>query len=210
MKKWKWKFRKPRINMIIGKKQIIIAGLTLLLGVAIFANYAVNANRNVRPDSPNSPNSPNSPSSPNSPNSPNSPDNRADGGNYGDTRFVSGMSDDIAAFFAQARVSKRESRDEAMEFLQAMIGGGDVRGDEIQAIAASAHSLGGFIESEARIEARLRAQGFADVLCYISDRGTNIIVRTDGLTAQCAAIIRDAIISEVDVAVENITIVEVR
>ncbi|MCL2754419.1 MAG: SpoIIIAH-like family protein, partial [Oscillospiraceae bacterium] len=136
-------------------------------------------------------------------------------GNYGDTQFVnsnsSGISsDEVSAFFAQARLSKQESRDEAKEFLQAIIAGGDVRSNEIEAIAVSASSLGTHIESEARIEARLRAQGFSDVLCYISDRGTNIIVRTDGLTAQCAAIIRDAIVSEVDVAVDKITIVEVK
>ncbi|MCL1831774.1 MAG: SpoIIIAH-like family protein [Oscillospiraceae bacterium] len=204
--KLRWRWRKPRINMIIGKKQIIIAGLTLLLGVAVFANYAVNANREVRPNTPES-------TAPNSPNGGGNTDenNANQGGNYGDTHFVNGGidDDDVSAFFASARLSKRESRDEAMDFLQAIIAGGDVRGEEIQAIAASANNLGDFIESEARIEARLRAQGFADVLCYISDKGTNIIVRTDGLTAQCAAIIRDAIISEVDVAVENITIVEV-
>jgi stage III sporulation protein AH len=214
----KWKWRKPRINVIIGKKQIIIAGLTMLLGVAVFANYAVNTNRDVRPNNEGGANNNSGSSSNAGENSGSGTDcenseNNA-GANYGDARFVSNMNssvtdDDISAFFASARISKRESRDEAKEFLQAMISGGDVRGDTIQAIAMEASNLGEFIESEARVEARLRAQGFADVLCYISDRGTNIIVRTNGLTAQCAAIIRDAIISEVDVPVDRITIVEV-
>ena len=191
------RFRKPRINVIIGKKHIIIAGLTLLLGVAVFANYAVNANRSVQPS-----------------NEMEAGDTtEADrGASYGDTQFVSGgtiAGDDVSAFFAAARLSRRESRDEAKEFLEAIIAGGDIRGDEIQAIAYDAATLGDFIESEARVEALLKAQGFSDVLCYISDRGTNIIVRTDGLTAQCAAKIRDALLSEVDVPVENITIVEV-
>ncbi|NMB29896.1 MAG: SpoIIIAH-like family protein, partial [Clostridiales bacterium] len=30
---------KRRINMIIGKKQIILASLTLILGIAIYLNY---------------------------------------------------------------------------------------------------------------------------------------------------------------------------
>jgi len=189
------KFKMPRINMIIGKKQIIIAGLCLLLGLAVFANYAVTANRNVAPAETG--------------------DNQTNSGatsNYGDSQFVTGniVNDDVSAFFASARLSKRESRDEAKEFLQTIISGGDVRSEEIQAIAYEASALGGFIESEARVEAVLRAQGFSDVLCYISDRGTNIIVRTDGLTAQCAAKIKDALLSEVDVPVENITIVEIR
>ena len=193
------RFRKPRINVIIGKKHIIIAGLTLLLGVAVFANYAVTTNRNVQPSAEIE-------------NSDGSETEANRGASYGDTQFVSGgniVDDEISAFFAAARLSRRESRDEAKEFLQAMIAGGDIRGEEIQAIANDAATLGDFIESEARVEAVLRAQGFSDVLCYISDRGTNIIVRTDGLTAQCAAKIRDALLSEVDVPVENITIVEI-
>jgi stage III sporulation protein AH len=197
--------------MIVGKKQIIIGGLTMLLGLAVFTNYAVTTNNSVRPEPPN-----NGSEAENGAENAgeNSETNRGSSSNYGDAQFVSGgnliSNDDVSAFFASARLSKRESRDEAKEFLQTIIAGGDVRGDEIQAIAYEAAVLGGFIESEARVEAVLRAQGFTDVLCYISDRGTNIIVRTDGLTAQCAAKIRDALLSEVDVAVENITIVEIR
>ena len=195
------KLKMPRINMIIGKKHIIIAGLCLLLGMAVFANFVVTANRNtVKPANSGAVANPG--------------DAPADANpNYGDAQFVNGgniVDDDVSAFFASARLSKRESRDEAKEFLQTIISGGDVRGEEIQAIAYEAASLGNFIESEARVEAVLRAQGFSDVLCYISDRGTNIIVRTDGLTAQCAAKIKDALLSEVDVPVENITIVEIK
>ncbi|MCL1902925.1 MAG: SpoIIIAH-like family protein [Oscillospiraceae bacterium] len=197
------KFKRLRINMIIGKKQIIIAGLCLLLGLAVFANYSVTTNRRIAP--------PENETGENQEGAENGAE--ADKGvNYGDAQFVSGgeiVDDDVSAFFAQARLSKRESRDEAKEFLQTIIAGGDVRGDEIQAIAYEAATLGNYIESEARVEAVLRAQGFSDVLCYISERGTNIIVRTDGLTAQCAAKIKDALLSEVNVAAENITIVEV-
>jgi stage III sporulation protein AH len=191
MKKFFSKIKMPRINVIIGKKQIIIAGLALLLGLAVWVNFAVSANRNNSAIE--------------------EPADRS--ASYGDAQFVSGgnvVDDDVAAFFAQARISKRESRDEAKEFIQTIIAGGDVRLDEIQAIAADAAVLGEFIEAEARVEAVLRAQGFSDVLCYISDRGTNIIVRTDGLTPQCAAKIRDALLSEVNVPVENITIVEIK
>jgi stage III sporulation protein AH len=205
----RFRFKKPRINVIVGKKQIIIGGLTLLLGMAVFANYAVTANRNAEPVNSGR-------GTVTEREADNVPTDEANenntGSNYGDAHFVSGgniSDDDVSQFFASARLSKRESRDEAKEFLQTIIAGGDVRADEIQAITSEASSLGGFIESEARVEAVLRAQGFSDVLCYISDRGTNIIVRTEGLTAQCAAKIKDALLGEVDVASENITIVEI-
>lgn len=185
--------KRLRINMIIGKKQIVIAGLTLLLGVSIYANYALSAARKAKAELP--------------------AEELSGKSNYGDAQFVSSgavANDDVSAFFAEARLSKQESRDEAKEFLQSMAGGGDVVSEEIQVIARDAATLGGYIESEAKIESILKAQGFADVLCYISDRGANIIVRTDGLTAQDAAKIKDALLSEVNVAAENITIVEIK
>ena len=41
---------KKRLNLIIGKKQIIIVGLTLILGVAVYVNYLVGTN--MTSDSP--------------------------------------------------------------------------------------------------------------------------------------------------------------
>jgi len=181
-----------RINMIIGKKQIVIAGLTLLLGVSIYANYALSAARKAKAELPVE---------------------EIGKSNYGDAQFVTSgavADDEVSAFFAEARLAKQASRDEAKEFLQSMAGGGDVMSEEIQVIAQDAAALGGYIESEAKIESILKAQGFADVLCYISDRGANIIVRSNGLTSQDAAKIKDALLSEVNVAAENITIVEIK
>jgi len=180
--------------MIVGKKQIIIAGLTLLLGVSIYANYALSAARKSKANSDITVSEDAKP-------------------NYGDAAFVSSSSvtdDEVSAFFAEARLSKKASRDEAKEFLQSMAAGGDVLKEEIEVIAQDAATLGGYIESEAKIEAVLKAQGFGDVLCYISDRGANVIVRSDGLTAQDAAKIKDALLAEVSVAAENITIVEIK
>ena len=38
--------KKP--SLIIGKKQIILAGMTLLLGAAIYANYAVTSSEGIK------------------------------------------------------------------------------------------------------------------------------------------------------------------
>jgi stage III sporulation protein AH len=136
------------------------------------------------------------------------------GSYYGDAAFVStansqNVSDEVRAFFTQARMDLQESRDEAKEFMEAMFHGGDARGDALEVMARSAERLSSNIESETRIENLLKAQGFADALVYISDRGVNIIVKTDGLDAAGAATIKSTLLSEVSVAAENITIVEI-
>ena len=190
MKKFFKKLKiRPRLNLIISKKQIIIAGLTLILGVAVYANYLLGSNEiELMP---------------------------AEGEEkYGDAQFVSGGNatpiDSTDVYFARARLDKQESRDEAKEFLQAMLIGENTP-EARQVIAQSVGRLSSFIESESKVETVLRAKGFEDVLCYLSDKGANILVKSDGaLTPEDAAKIKSVLLSEITIPAENITIVEVK
>ena len=177
-----------RLNLIIGKKQIVIASLTVLLGAAVAVNFAVSGakKKTVEPSAPVGVTA-----------------------NYGDTSYVSntGSAD---AYFAQARLDKQQSRDEAAQVLAAMYNGGDMTLDELSTVSSNAQTLSAMIESEGRIETLLKAQGFSDALCYLSENGANIIVKTNGLDAVSAARIKATLLSEVDVASDSITIVEVK
>lgn len=177
-----------RLNLIIGKKQIAIASLTVLLGAAVAVNFIVASNKKneVTP-----------------------PATEVSGANYGDTAFVSNSADGDA-YFAQARLDKQQSRDEAAQVIASMYNGGDMTKDELTAVETNAQNLSSVIESENKIETMLKAQGFADALCYLSDSGANIIVKTDGLDAAGAAKIKSTLLSEVEVSNDNITIVEVK
>lgn len=196
-------FKRKRLNLIIGKKQIIIVGLTLILGVAIYINYLVGTNMTA--------------------DSPVSADEEANSaGVYGEEQFVSlngethsnaqqvSANSDVEAYFAQARMDKQESRAEAIEVLQSIYAGGDSTETELAVIARDAAAISGYIESESKIENVLRAQGFEDALCYLSDNGASIIVRTDGLDTAQAAQIKNALLSEVDIPAEKITILEIK
>ena len=195
-------FKRKRINLIIGKKQIIIVGLTLILGVAIYINYLVGTN--MTSDTPVS------------------AEEEAQGaGAYGEEQFVSNgnthpeadavsVSTSADAFFAQARLDKTASRAEAIEVLQSIYAGGDSTETELAVFAQDAAALTGYIESETKIENVLKAQGFQDVLCYISDNGASIIVRTEGLDTAQAAQIKNALLSEVNIPAEKITILEIK
>lgn len=159
----------------------------------------------------------------------------ASGDNYGDTRLVSNENDntgkvsdkkdsDIVSdsantekvadsseeYFAKARIDKQASREEAKETLKSIYGGGDMTKDELAVVAQDAQQLTDLMEAENKIETTLKAQGFEDVLCYLSDNSANIIVKSQGLDTAQAAQIKSALLSEVEVAGENITIVEVQ
>lgn len=200
--------RRPRINLILGKKHLVAAGLALVLAVGLYANFAIGSNVSSK---------------------------SASGDNYGDTRLVSNENDntgkvsdkkdsDIVSasantekvadsseeYFAKARIDKQASREEAKETLKSIYGGGDMTKDELAVVAQDAQQLTDLMEAENKIETTLKAQGFEDVLCYLSDNSANIIVKSQGLDTAQAAQIKSAFLSEVEVAGENITIVEVQ
>lgn len=187
---------RKRINIIIGKKQIILAGLTALLGVAVYANYLYSAVDN------------------------NIPVEEKAAGNYGDVQFVDSEFTDTGKitvsatnsdeYFAQARLDKKQSRDEAVEVLQSFYFGGDSTEEELAVIAQDVVAVGNYIETETKVENLLKAQGFSEALCYLSDNSANVIVKTTGLDTAQAAQIKSTLLGEIAVPVENITILEIK
>lgn len=176
-----------RLNIILGKKQLVIASLTVLLGAAVAVNFIYSGSKKKDITEPSTQVS----------------------ASYGDTAYVS-ASADSDAYFAQARLEKQTSRDEAAEVLASMYQGGDLTVDELSMVMDDAVTLGSLIDSETRIETLLKAQGFEDALCYLSENTANIIVKTDGLDEAAAAKIKSTLLSEYEVSSDNITIVEVK
>ena len=66
------------------------------------------------------------------------------------------------------------------------------------------------MELETKIESIIKAKGFDDCIVYISGDYADVMVQTEGLLETEAALIKEAIIQETAVPVENISIVEVK
>ena len=191
---------KKRLNLIIGKKQILLAGLTVLLGAAVYVNYIYAQGSQVK--------------------SAKASEEDAQTANYGEVQFVDAKLPDggdlrveasgSEEYFAKARLDKQQSRDESIEVLKSFYYGGDSTTDELAVIAEDVREVSGYIETESKVENLLRAQGFSDALCYLSDAGANVIVKTDGLDSAQAAKIKNALLSEISVPAEKITIVEIK
>ncbi|MDO5125371.1 MAG: SpoIIIAH-like family protein [Ruminococcus sp.] len=176
--------KKP--SFIIGKKQIILAGMTLILGVAVYVNYAFSATGNQLKKTSKF-------------------DNQA--ANYGDTQLVSNDAED---YFAQARIDRMTSRDEAVETLKNIMNGGDTTEEEQSVASEDAAALSGAIETESTVENLIKAAGFEDCVVYLDGNNANIVVKSDGLLESEAAQIKDILLAQVDVANENIRIFDVQ
>lgn len=139
--------------------------------------------------------------------------------NYGDTELVNGemptdAATDTAAsatdYFAQARLDKMNNRDEAVQTLQSIIGGGDVTEDEKVSKALDAVEVSKLIECEGNIESLIKAQGYADCVAYLDGESAKIVVKTNGLDKAQAAAIKEVILGEANIPAENIRIFEVK
>ncbi len=220
--------KKP--TFIIGKKQVILSCLTLMLAVAVYVNYSMSKeDANLV--------------------------NTADNGvhTYGETEFVNAgtaeeeatsVTDDTAEetqtteqdaenapasfqpdteagaaameemnaedYFAQARLERTSSRDEAVATLQSIMGGGDRTEDELVTDAIAAVETSKLIESESNIESLIKSQGYTDCIVYLDGESAKVVVKTEGLDSAQAAAIKDVILGEVTLPAENIRIFEVK
>lgn len=175
-------------NFIVGKKQIILASLTLFLGLAIYVNYAMNTSKNEIKTTKVV----NTKSS-----------------NYGVADFVNETSDE-EDYFAQARLDRMTSRDEATQTLEMIMSGGDSTDEEKEVASEEAVSISQLIESESKIENLIKAAGYEDCVVYLDGTSANIVVKSDGLQTAQAAQIKDILLGEVDVSNENIKIFDVK
>jgi stage III sporulation protein AH len=182
--------KKPTV--IIGKRQIIMSCLTVMLAVAVYINYTMSRSESGVT----------------------TPTAELTAGSYGDTEFVNAdvdTAEDAAAdYFAQARLEKTTSRDEAVQTLQMIMGGGDLTQDEAVTTALDAVTLSSLIESEGNIESLIKSQGFEDCVVYLDGDTAKVVVKSDGLEAADAALIKDIILGEVSISSENIRIFEVK
>ncbi len=195
--------KKP--SFIIGKKQIILTCMTLMLGIAVYVNYSLTKN-NVDVKKPVSADVSVSMSEAESNSSDSVQD--VDTDNYGESEFVNGEAS--ADYFAQARLEKMTNRDEAVQTLQTIMGGGDVTQDEMVTNALEAVEVSKLIESEGNIESLVKAQGIEDCVVYLDGESAKVVVKTEGLEKAQAASIKDIILGEISVPAENIRIFEVK
>ena len=181
--------KKP--SLIIGKKQIIMTCLTLMLAVAVYINYTASPDM-MKEDKMTM-------------------TKQSETRNYGQTEFVNAAAEGTAGdYFAQARLDKMNDRDEAVQTLQSIIGGGDITENEMVVNALDAVEVSKLIESEGTIESLVKAQGFQDCVAYLDGETAKVVVKTEGLDKAQAASIKEIIIGETEVPAENIRIFEVK
>ena len=219
--------KKP--SFIIGKKQIILSCLTLMLAIAVYVNYAMSDGKleTAQVQSKDSVTygdtafvnaEANQAAEESQPTEESEPADETSGAYSvnGDAETAADVEAEYTAagsaenYFAQARLERTSSRDESVAALQSMLGGGDRTEDELVTDAIAAVETSKLIESESTIESLIQAQGYSNCIVYLDGDSAKVVVQTEGLDAAQAAAIKDVILGEVSVSAENIRIFEVK
>ncbi len=193
------------MNMIIGKKQIVLASLVAALGAAVYLNYQfADVDGEYIASSANT-------------------DNKQEE-NYGDAAFVDSKTAvehhlstgetailvDNSEYFSEAKLTRSKSRDEAVAALKTMLSDEALTLEQKSALTSQATEYAEAIEAEGKIENLLKAKGFQECMVYYDVEKVDVILRAEDLLEEQVTQIRDIILEETDVAVQNISIVPVQ
>ncbi len=132
--------------------------------------------------------------------------------NYGDAQLVSASSSKADEYFEKAEMSRKKTRDEALDTLQKSLKNAKLTSEEKKNLTNELTALLTGITAEGDIENMVLAKGFENCITSITDDKVNVAIRTTGqeLSKEKVAQIRDIVTSKIETEANNITIVEVK
>ena len=110
---------------------------------------------------------------------------------------------------AKARTERTQAQDKALSEAKNILELSDSSDDAKAEAVRSADAVERRILAQSNVENILEAKGFSGALCYISDGGCTVTVRKDDLKDDSPVIIKDAVLSQLDIEFNNIVIVDV-
>lgn len=179
----------------VGKKNLVIVGAVVLIGVAVFANWLIFRDKDSGYDY-------------------NGGDGMVGGildntkdPTSGETSTEADTSSQSSSdsYFSTIQVSRQRARDEAIEVLQAVIDNVNATEDVKTEAAAEIAKISLQMQQEANIESILVSKGFEKCVAVLNGDSANIVVKCEGRlsTAQLAQI--NAVVYE-QAAIEPINI----
>ncbi|MBO5715144.1 MAG: SpoIIIAH-like family protein [Clostridia bacterium] len=165
----------------IGRRNLIIIGAVLLVGVAICLNWVLFANNND------------------------------DGFDYNEGAGVEveeNETSEVAAYFASTQVSRDRARDEALAVLQNVVDSAESDSAEKTQALEDIATIAGNIEAEANIEAMVMAKGFEQCVAILNDGMCTVVVMTEGLMPNQMAQINEIVYEQTGIKPVNIKYIE--
>ncbi len=176
------------------KRNLVVLGSVLLIGGAVWLNWALFADASGDDYDPSYYASGNVSG------------NGQGEGNKGDTN--AGGTTGGESYFAMAAIDRTRARDEALEVLNQITASTDATEEAKAEAYAAIEQMAKDIENEANIETLLKAKGFEECVAVVSNSAATVIVRSDGLMPSDLAQITEIVWEEAAIPPANIKIIE--
>lgn len=200
------------------KRNAVIITVLLFVGVAVYLNWSYNRGQDLAANQPIETAQP----------QPGDTDTRETTQAEGETQEHDEENRDLASlyfgqpatstlsaaaisYFDSARLTREQARDSATTLLQEAAAIGTASQEEIDAALASITAMASFALQEAQLENILMAKDFEQTVVFIRNEGVSVIVSASpaGLSDVEVARITEAVISELGVTADQITIIPV-
>lgn len=177
------------MNILIGKKQIILASLVVALALAVFVNwYYTDSGVQLFPDKNSSQNS----------------EKTNGNANNGEAEYVGNVSDN--EYFASVRLSRNSAHDDALEELQAVLSSASENSQQLQDTAKAIEQISSYMQMETDIESLVNGKTGSECVAVISENTVEIIVNSNSLTDENVLHISDIVKQVCNNKFENIRI----
>ena len=203
-----------KASMIIGKKQIVLASLVLVLAAAVYVNWLFARTDKQDYDITAELSSGSVTETETVVNAPTEDAvQQTDASaqkHLGESELVDSKSVASENYFALAAVAKLQARDEAIDTISLVLN--DENADEASKTAASdkAMQLSENIETEAAIENLIKSKGFEECMVYLNGDSANVVVRCADMDSAKATQIKELVLTESNILAENISIIDLQ
>lgn len=121
------------------------------------------------------------------------------------------LSEKASSYFADARMNRQVSRDEALNLLESAAQSEDASQETIDSAMNSISAMASYSMQETQLENLLIAKDFADCVVYMTDDAITVAVPApaEGLSDASVARITDMVTNETDYTAAQLNVIEI-
>ncbi len=176
------------MNLLIKRRQLILATLVVALGAAVFVNWYYTGNNSTIQ-------------------SPEETTGSEYVQNLGEAKYVNATGE-AADYFSEVKLNRQKSRDEALDKLNKSLEKVKSGSEEAKEITKSIDELTAQIKLESDVEALISAKLASECVAVINDNSAQVVVSKDALSDDSALQIIDVITTNTDLSADKIKITD--
>ena len=113
------------------------------------------------------------------------------------------------SYFSTVRTDREQTQSKVLEDAKEVLSLSENSEEAKEESAESVSQLEKLILAQSNIENLLKAKGFTDVVCFISDEGCNVVVASQNMDDNGSLLVKDAVMSQLDMGSEQIKIIQI-